>query len=77
MEFCLCVLIPMLLNNPFTSCSLINFDFLAPHTAHFDYIIVLPLLVFETTGLVLSVFFLHFRQQDSIVLYLMPIFKIV
>ena len=28
-------LIPRLLNNPFDSCSLVNFYFLAPHTAHF------------------------------------------
>ena len=30
------VLIPKLLNNPLASCSLINFDFLLSHTAHFD-----------------------------------------
>ena len=50
------VLIPRLLNNPFASCSLINFDFLALHIAHFDDNIVLPFIAFETTGLVLSVF---------------------
>ena len=38
------VLIPRLLNNPFASCFLINFDFLEPHIAHFDNIIILPLL---------------------------------
>ena len=56
------VLMPRLLNNPFACCYLINFDFLAPHIGHFDNIIVLPLLVFETTGLMFSVFCLHFRQ---------------
>ena len=40
------VLIPTLLNIPFACCSLINFDFLLPHIAHFDKIIVLPLVVF-------------------------------
>ena len=48
---------PKLLNNPFACCSLINFDFLLPHMAHFDKTIVLPLLVFETFGSMLSVFF--------------------
>ena len=51
------VLILKLLNNPFACCSLINFDFLLPHIAHFDKIIILPLLVFETFGFMLSVFF--------------------
>ena len=35
------VLRPKLLNNPFACCSLINFDFLPPHMAHFDKIIAL------------------------------------
>ena len=43
-----CVLIPKLRNNPFASLFLINLDFLLPHIALFDNIIVLPLLVFET-----------------------------
>ena len=51
------VLRPKLLNNPFACCSLINFDFLVPHMAHVDKIIALPLVVFETFGLILSVFF--------------------
>ena len=51
------VLIPRLLNTPFASCFLINFDFLPPHIAHFDNIIVLPLLVAEILGSLLSVFF--------------------
>ena len=47
---------PILLNNPFASCSLINVDFLAPYIAHFNNIIVSTLLVFETTGLAFSIF---------------------
>ena len=30
------VVITRLFNNSFASCFLINFDFLSPHTAHFD-----------------------------------------
>ena len=48
---------PKLLNNHFASCFLINFDFLLLHMTHFDNIFVLPLPVFETLGLTLSVFF--------------------
>ena len=51
------VLIPKLLNNPFASCFFISFDCLLPHIAHFDNNIVLPLLVFETLGFILSIFF--------------------
>ena len=51
------VLRPKLLNNPFACCSLIIFDFLLPHIAHVDKIIDLPCVVFETFGLILSVFF--------------------
>ena len=51
-----------LLNIPLASCFSINFDFLLPHIAHFDNIIVLSLLVFETLGFIPSVFFLHFKQ---------------
>ena len=54
------VLILSLLNNPFASRFLINFDFLLPHIAHFDNITVLPLLVAKTFGLMLSVFFFFF-----------------
>ena len=54
------VLIPKLLNNPFASWFLINIDFLLPHITHFDNIIVLLLLVFETLGFMFSVSFLHF-----------------
>ena len=48
---------PRLFNNPFASSFLINFDFLEPHIAHFDSIIVLSLLVAETLGSILSVLF--------------------
>ena len=51
------VLRPKLLNIPFASCFLINLDFLVLHIAHFDNIIVLPLVVFETLGLMFSVYF--------------------
>ena len=50
------------LNIPLASCFLLNLDFLLPHIAHFDNIIVLPLLVLETLGFILYVFFLHFKQ---------------
>ena len=56
------VLRSKLLNIPFASWFLINFEFLAPHTAHFHNNIVLPLLVSETVGFMFSVFFLHFEQ---------------
>ena len=61
------VLRPKLLNNPFACCSLINFYFLLPQMAHFDKIIILPLVVFETFGFMLTVFFVHFKQYDNIV----------
>ena len=51
------VLRPKLLNSPLASCFLINLDFLVLHIAHFDNIIVLPLVVFETLGLMFSVYF--------------------
>ena len=46
-----------LLNNPIACCSLINFCFLLSHTAHFDKSISLLVLVFITSGFLLSVFF--------------------
>ena len=55
-------LIPRLLNNPFASCFLINFDYLEPHIADFDNIIVLPLLVAETFGPYSQYFCLDFKQ---------------
>ena len=63
------VLIPKLLNNPFACCSLINYDFLLPHIAHFDKIIVLPLVVFETFGFMLSVFFYTLNNMITLLLY--------
>ena len=47
------VLIPKLLNKPFTSCSSTNLDFLIPQTGHFNCII--NLLFFVLT--ILSIFF--------------------
>ena len=58
--------ISKLLNNQLASCSLINFDFLLSHTAHFDKSSIRPIFVFITFGFLL--FFLHFRQYDSTVL---------
>ena len=60
------VSIPNLLKNPFASRRLINLDFLLPHIAHFDNIMTLPLQVLETSISMFSVFFLHFKQYDSI-----------
>ena len=60
------VLIPNLFNNLFASWLLINIDFLLLHIAHFDNVIILPLLVLETYGFVFFVCFLHFKQYDSI-----------
>ena len=58
-------LIPKLLNNFFASCFFIVLDFLLLHTAHFDTNIVLPFLVFETFKFMFSVFYLHYRQNES------------
>ena len=63
------ILRPKLLNIPLASYFLINLDFLAPHIVHIDNIIVLPLLVSEIVWFTLSLFFLHFKQEDNIVLY--------
>ena len=60
------VLIPKLLNNTLALCSLINFDFLLSHIAHFEKSIVLPFFVLTTFRFLLSVFFLHFRQYNNI-----------
>ena len=65
---------PKLLNNPFACCSLINFDFLLPHMAHFDKIIILPLVVFETFGFMLSVFFYTLNNRITLFLYNTNIF---
>ena len=46
-----------LLNNPLASCSLINFEFLLSHTAHYYKSIILPFFVLATFGFLLSVFF--------------------
>ena len=66
-----------LLNNPFACCSLRNFDFLLPHMAHFDKIIILPLVVFETFGFMLSVFFYTLNNRITLFLYNTNIFLLV
>ena len=53
------VLRPKLIHIPISSCFLINLDFLRPHIAHFDNIIVLPLLVFETLGFLYFLYFFY------------------
>ena len=62
------VLLPKLLNDPLSFCSLINLDFLLNHAAQFDNDHALPLLVFKTLGFIFFVLFLCFKQYDSIVL---------
>ena len=59
------VLRPKLLNNPFVSCSFINFDFLLTHIAHFGDNTNLPFLVFHIFESIFFVFFLHFKQYVS------------
>ena len=59
------VLRPWLLNNPFASCSLINLDFLLPHTAHFDNNIGLPFFVFKTFESTLSVSFFALNNMSA------------
>ena len=51
------VLRPKLLKIPLAYCFLINLDVLIQQIAHFDNIILLPLLAFETLGFILFVFF--------------------
>lgn len=62
------VLILNWLDNPLASCSLINLDFFVLHAAHFKESIAFVFLVFDTSVSLLSVFFLRFEQNDSIVL---------
>ena len=73
------VLRPKVDNIPFASYFLINLDFLLPHIAHIDNIIVLPLLVFETFGFIFPIIFYtlnskitYFRPEtliDSFILF--------
>ena len=60
--------ISKLLSNPLASYYLINLDVLTWQTAEFDERIILPLFIFSISGFLLSVFFLHFEQYDSIAL---------
>ena len=68
------VLRPKLFNNPFACCSLINFDFLLPHMTYVDKNIVLPLVVFQTFGFILSVFFYTLNNMTTLCLYNTDIF---
>ena len=56
---------------------LINLDFLLQHIADFDNIVTLPLLLAETFGSMFSVFFLHFKQYESILYVLGIVHKTV
>ena len=60
--------ISKLLSNPLASYYLINHDVLTWQTAEFDERIILPLFICSISGFLLSVFFLHFKQYDSIAL---------
>ena len=64
------VLKPRLVNIPFASCFLINLHFLLPHIAHFENFIVLPLLVFETTGLMFSVYSFYTSNNNMTLFYI-------
>lgn len=61
-------LIPNWLHNSLASCSLINLYFLQLHTTQFDKIIILPSVVFKTFEFLLSASFVHFKQNNNIVL---------
>ena len=62
------VLRPKLCNNPFTSCSLTNLDFLIPHTAHFDCIINLLFFVLEIFEFKFLVFFYTLHSKPAFVI---------
>ena len=53
-------------NIPFASCSFISLDFLVPQIAYLDNNIVLPLLVFETFGFLLSVIFYSLNNKITL-----------
>ena len=57
-----------LLTSPLASCFLIDFNFLLSNTAYFDKSIILPSFALTALGFLLSVFNLHFKQYDNIVL---------
>ena len=63
------VLIPTLLNNPLASCSFINFVFLLPQEAHFDYSITLPFLVFIIFASLFSVSFCTLNNMSACLFY--------
>ena len=52
----------LMLNNPFVSCLLINYDFLLPHATHFDNIIVPQFIAFKTSRIIPCVSSPLFKQ---------------
>ena len=58
----------MVINDWLASYSLINLNFLLPETSQFDKRIILQFIAFKTSGFLLSVFFLPFKQQNNIAL---------
>ena len=58
------VLNPSCHNNPLAPCSVINLHLLLLHSWHLDEIIIFPFLVSETSGFLISIFFLHFKQNE-------------
>ena len=60
------VLIPKLLNKPFSSCSFTNLDFLIPQSVHFDCISNIQYFVLKIFEYKFSVFFLHFTWHKML-----------
>ena len=58
--------LPIIFNNPFASCFLINLGFLLSRAAYFNKSICFPLFVFAILGFLLYVFFLGFKQYYNI-----------
>ena len=58
-----------LLNNPFASCAFTNLNFLIPHTAHFNCIIILPFLVLEIFESTFSVFSALYTISQHVLFY--------
>ena len=60
-------LIPVnLLSNPVASCSLIKFDALLSHAAHFHKSIIFSILVFSIFGFSLSVLFTISKKEITL-----------
>ena len=58
---------PKLLNDPLTSSSLINLDFLQLHTPLFDKTVTFYLFVFQTFTFLLTALFRHIKQYNNFV----------